>query len=94
MKQYEQRYPWLKEFVSDMDERLSRAHRPASEVILDDLDLQQILKNSKRKTAQLRAQRQITYYKDDGKIYYFLSDVIAYVSRHKVPAYWENLKFK
>ena len=94
MKQYLQRWPELKEFIDDIDERVSRAFRPPSEVILDDFDLQKLLKISKRKSAQIRADREITYYKDNGKIYYMLSDVIAYVTRNKVPAFWENLKFK
>jgi hypothetical protein len=94
MKSYLERWPELKDFLLDIDTRINNAIRPASEVILDDVDVRQVLKISKRQAAKLRAERLITYFKNSGKIYYRLSDVIAYATRNKIPAIYETLKFK
>ena len=58
--------------------------RPAEEIILDDVDLCLLLKISKRHSANLRARRLITYSKSGGRIYYRLSDVLAYLKRHEI----------
>ena len=80
------RWPELKEFLLELDQRTLRNTRDASEVILDDVDFCKYLHISKRKTAELRAQRKIRYSKTGGKIYYFLSDILEYVRKNAIPA--------
>ena len=60
--------------------------RPAEEVILDEKGMQRYLSISPRTAAQLRVDGRITYYKQGGKIYYKLSDILAYVEENKVEA--------
>jgi hypothetical protein len=86
--------PQLEELLRAILHEVEQAKRPAEEVILDDIDLQKMLKCSKRKTAQLREQRAITYSKPDGKVYYTLADVLEYVRRNEVPAIIATIKFK
>lgn len=93
-KEYLKRWPELKEFLVDIDEKISKAIRPAEEVILDEVDLCNFLKISKRLSAKLRSERLITYYKSGGKLYYKLSDIIKYATSHKVPAISESIKIK
>lgn len=94
MQTYLNRWPELKEFLKEIDERINKAFRPAEEVILDEFDLCNFLKISKRLSAKLRAEKQITFYKSGGKLYYKLSDVLKYVSLNKVPSIYENIKIK
>ena len=91
---YLKRWPELKEFLIEIDDKISKAMRPAEEVILDETDLCNFLKISKRLAAKLRSERLITYYKTGGKLYYKLSDVIKYATTCKIPAISENLKIK
>ena len=70
------------------------AKRPAEEIILDDIDLQHFLKCSKRKTAELRERRVITYFKPQGKVYYRLSDVLNYLNMHQACAIEYNVRIK
>lgn len=62
---YTDRWPELKSFIDEVEERISRVSLPADQVILDDLDVQRTLKISKRKLAQLRAERKIKYYNSE-----------------------------
>ena len=94
MQSYTDKWPELKAFLKDVDERFSNSHRPKEEVIMDDVDLRNFLKISKRKTAQLRAERKIKYYKAEGKIFYTLADVIKYVKRFPFQTIEESTKFK
>lgn len=66
----------VRELLIEIRTELSKRQRPAEEVILDDADLRQMLKVSKRTTAYLRSNRQITFYKVGGKTYYKLADVL------------------
>ena len=62
---YTDRWPELKGLVDEIDEKISRVSLPADQVILDDVDVMRILKISKRKLAQLRAERKIKFYRTD-----------------------------
>ena len=86
MYNYSERWPELKDFIKDVEERFNNALRPPHEVILDDLQFQEMLHISKRHAAFLREERKITYSKPSGKIYYKLSDVLDYVNRNRVEA--------
>ena len=64
---YTDRWPELKGLVDEIDEKISRVSLPADQVILDDVDVMRILKISKRKLAQLRADRKIKFYPTDDE---------------------------
>lgn len=50
--------------------------RPASEVILDDVDIRDLLKISRRTALEYRKKKFFKFFKLENKIYYFLSDII------------------
>lgn len=85
------RHPAWEEIIRQIRHEITEAQRPAEQVILDDVDLCHMLKISKRTTATLRAELQITFHKCGGKILYKLSDVLDYINRNRVEA---NLKLK
>jgi hypothetical protein len=72
------------DIIRIMQGEILNLQRPAEEIILDDVDLCLLLKISKRHSANLRAKRMITYSKSGGRIYFRLSDVLAYLKRHEV----------
>lgn len=84
------RYPELREILDEVIKESQQLLRPAEQVILDDTDLQKILKCSKRTTADMRARRAITYYKPEGKIFYLLSDVFVFLTKNRVAAIEES----
>ena len=53
-----------------------KAGRPATEIIYDDLDLQKMLKISRRTSLEYRQKGYLRSHKLDGKIYYFLSEIL------------------
>jgi hypothetical protein len=55
---------------------IERYARPASEILLDDVDLRNLLKVSRRTALEYRKKGVFPYYKIDNKIYYILSEVI------------------
>lgn len=80
------RHPGWEEITRQIRYEITQAKRPANEIILDDPDVCQMLKVSKRTTATLRADKDITFHKCGGKILYKLSDVLEYVERNRVEA--------
>ena len=113
---YTDRWPALKGLIDEIDEKISKVSLPSDQVILDDVDVMNMLKISKRKLATLRSERRIKFYRTDddpppkklksqktpvslekgrrkSKIYYFLSDVVAYVKRNPVNPISNNFKF-
>ncbi|MBL0202181.1 MAG: hypothetical protein IPP81_19095 [Chitinophagaceae bacterium] len=56
--------------------------RPASEVILDDVDLRNLLKISRRTSLEYRKKGIFKFYKLDGKIFYILEEVIAGIKKY------------
>ncbi len=85
------KHPGWEEITRQIKYQISEAQRPADEIILDDVDLCRMLKVSKRTTATLRSELQITFYKCGGKILYKLSDILDYINLNKVSAA-SNLK--
>lgn len=55
---------------------IDKGLRPASEVILDDVDLRNLLKISRRTALKYRKMNLFPHYQIDNKIYYLLSEVI------------------
>lgn len=80
------RHPGWEELIRNIKYEIAQAQRPADQIILDDVDLCKMLKVSKRTTATLRANSEITFYKCGGKILYKLSDILDYVNRNCVNA--------
>lgn len=86
------RHPAWEELLRNIKHEISQAQRAPDQIILDDVDLCNLLKLSKRTTATLRANNEITFYKCGGKILYKLSDALAYVERHKIGAKSNSIK--
>ena len=61
-KNFLDRFPELKIFLQDLEERFLRSHLPPDQIILDDFDVMKMLKISKRKLADMRAKRQIKFH--------------------------------
>jgi hypothetical protein len=57
---------------------IEKSNRPAEEVILDDLDIQNLLKVSRRTSLNYRKSGDLPYHQiNNGKIFYILSEVIT-----------------
>src|SRR5688572_29027142 len=84
--------PELQELISLIKVEVQQAQRPPEDIIYDDVDLRNFLKVSKRTTAYWREKSLITFSKLGGKIYYRLSDILAFLKQHEVPAVASNLK--
>ena len=74
------------EFQKELDEKIKeivgKISRPASEIILDDVDLREMLKISRRTALEYRRKKIFKFYKLENKIYYFLSEVIDGIKKH------------
>ena len=90
MNSYEEffKLPGWEEIIRQIRFEISQAQRPAEEIILDDIELCNQLKISKRKSASMRDEREITYHQKTkhGKVYYKLSDVLEYINRFRIEA--------
>jgi len=73
----------LNEFI-EMKKIVANFHRPSEQVILDDVELREFLKVSKRTTAYWREKGLITYSQPGAKIYYKLSDVLLFLKQHEI----------
>lgn len=74
-------------FLEMVDQRvqqlITQYHRPATEIVLDDVDLRSMLKISRRTALNYRQQWGLRFYKIENKIYYFLSDVLDFIKNQK-----------
>jgi len=70
------------EIHEKLTDLISKHHRPASEVILDDVDLRNLLKISRRTSLVYRKKGVYKFYKIDGKIIYFLSDILDGIKKN------------
>lgn len=86
------KFPEFEELARLIKYEIQQSKRPADEVVLDDVDLRNFLKVSKRTTAYWREKGMITFAKLGGKIYYKLSDVLSFIKQHETPAINTNLK--
>lgn len=85
--------PSAEEFLKRLNDQFLNAQRPPEQILLDDAAFCAYLNVSKRHAANLRSRREITYFKAGGKLYYKLSDVLAFVEKNKVPAICESSRF-
>lgn len=60
---------------------IEQHHRPANEVILDDVDIRNLLKISRRTSLEYRKKGIYESHKIDGKIFYILEEVIAGIKK-------------
>ena len=75
--------PEVEEFLKEINASILNASKDPAHIILDDVDLRNILKISKRKAAYMRSQGKIAYSKDQGKIFYTMADVLDYLKRNR-----------
>lgn len=78
--------------VKELKNVIGNVSRPPDQVIYDDVDLRKLLNVSKRTVAYWREKGLITFSKLGGKIYYRLSDILAFLKVHEVPAVNSNIK--
>ena len=77
MRNFDSSNTYSKIEIEDLIMKLIERHaRPASEVIIDDVDLRNLLKISRRTSLVYRKKGIFKFYKLDGKIYYFLGEVL------------------
>ena len=90
------RYPDLKEFVGILRHEIQQAQRPATEIILDDEKVMQILRISKRKLQYMKSKRQITFHTpiSGNRTYYLLSDILKWMSDNRVESLLEKIRIK
>lgn len=76
----------LEELLNQGDEKIreliEKYSRPATEVLIDDLDLRNILKISRRTSLEYRKKNIFPSYKVENKIYYILSEVIDGIKKY------------
>ena len=66
-----------------MTDLINTSFRPASEVILDDTDLRNFLKISRRTSLEWRNNGKLRFYKmGGGKIYYILAEILEDIKKH------------
>jgi hypothetical protein len=63
--------------LDQIKQLIEKFARPASEILLDDVDLRNLLKVSRRTALEYRKRKIFPFYKIDNKIYYILSEVIS-----------------
>ena len=72
---------------------IEKSNRPAEEVILDDLDIQNLLKVSRRTSLNYRKSGVLPFHQiNKGKIFYILSEVINAIKNAGKSYYSCNLK--
>ena len=57
--------------------------RPANEIILDDCDVREHLKVSRRTLLDYRKSGKLLFYKIENKIFYFLSDIFSFIKNYR-----------
>lgn len=70
------------EQISEINAIVEKKARPASEILLDDVDLRNFLKISRRTSLVYRQKNYYPSYKLDGKIFYVLSEVISGIKKN------------
>lgn len=70
-----------------LEEIKALKNQELQKLVLDDKDLIEILKVSKRTLATYRANGQISFSKVNGRIYYTWQDVQEFLESHRVKAY-------
>jgi len=74
----------LRECLKEIHYSFLNTSKDPAQIILDDVDLRNLLKISKRKAAYMRSQGRIAFSKDQGKVFYTMEDVLDYLKRHRI----------
>jgi hypothetical protein len=85
--------PEFIELVKIFRYEIQNAQRPANELIIDDADLQKLLKVCRRTTSNYRSQKLIDHAIIGGKVFYLYSDVLKAFEKNKIPAIHNQLRF-
>ena len=88
------KYPEPLEMITLIQDASLQANRPASEVILNDVDLREMMKVSKRTTATWRTKKLIKHAWMEGRVYYILSDVLEVLEANAVKPNKKALRIK
>ena len=80
------KHPELKELLYQFRYEVQQAQRPASEVVLDDEDVMNKLKISKRKLQYLISEGIIPYHRLPGspRRYYLLKDILDLLEENRI----------
>ncbi|QNA44282.1 helix-turn-helix domain-containing protein [Lacibacter sediminis] len=82
------KYPESKDLfdrvLSEFEEKMQKAHRPANETIISDAELIQLLGVCKRTTNTWRSKQMIVFIKVGSLIYYRYSEVLAFMEKHEI----------
>lgn len=70
-----------------IDEIKALKNQELRKLVLDDNDLIEILKVSRRTLATYRANGQISFSKVNGRVYYTWDDVSEFLENHRIKAY-------
>ncbi len=73
----------LEEIIRRLTLLEANSIRPANEVILDDCDVRELLKVSRRTLLDYRKSGKLLFYKIENKIFYFLSDIFSFIKIHR-----------
>ncbi len=85
----------LFKLIESLKSEIEKLSSPPDQNILDDVDLQKLLKVSKRTTASYRQQSLIAYSQyGKGKVFYKLSDVLAFINKYRIDPFDLNLNIK
>jgi DNA-binding transcriptional MerR regulator len=70
--------------LKEVKEIIQNVGKSPDNIILDDVDVQNFFKISKRTIAYWREKGEITYSKLGGRIFYRLSDILSLIKRHEI----------
>ena len=73
---------FMKKLIEKIKQLLDLKYRPANEVIIDDVELREKLKISRRTSLNYRNSGNLKHFKIENKIYYFLSDVFEFIRKY------------
>jgi hypothetical protein len=85
----------VKDFIQCLETKMLYTSRPASEIILDDVQVQEILHVSKRYMASLREQKLIEFSQpiENGKVFYTYKAVLDFIASGVRPTISQKRKF-
>ena len=83
MKQISLNEDFLNQITEKVKEVIDLKYRPSNEVIIDDVQLRDMLKISRRTALNYRNSGKLKFYKIENKIFYFLSDVYDFLKLHQ-----------
>lgn len=75
----------LQEKINGLEAQVKELHgivaRPASELILDDVDVRRLLKICRRTSLEYRQNEILRFHKENGKIFYILEELLEDIKK-------------